>query len=310
MPLDALIAQKLGLEAVYAGGYAQAGQDAKPDRGYIPRDEMIRRARRIVSATSLPVLFDIDDGYGDALLARDTVYELLETVPHIAGFHIEDQRYPKRCGHIAGKDVVSLDEFLGKLQAVLDIREKLGRKDVIIVARTDAFGAASGTKDKRLGGDLEEAAKRLCAYAEVGADLGWAETPNPSYEVAEAIANRVHDKFPEFPLAYNVSPSFSHEDWERWAEETSDERLNNLGYKLRFITYFSLVAQVWAVENFMRIFKMQGATRAILMQKRQVKATLAESIMRLVGVPEDLELERRFIPNADRQQERGEGFRA
>ncbi len=310
VPLDAYIAELIGLLAGYGGGFAQAGQDGKPDRGFISRDGMIGRARRIVSATSLPILFDIDDGYGDALIARDTVRELLETVPNLAAFHIEDQRFPKRCGHIAGKDVLPLDEFLGKLDAVLDMREKLGRKDVSVVARTDAFSAASGKKDKKLGGDIREVVKRLCAYKKLGADVGWAETPDPRYKVAEEIALRVRDKFPDFPLAYNVSPSFSHEDWERWADETSDERLNDLGYKLRFITYFSLVVQVWAVESFMRVFKDLGATRTLREIKRIVKGTLAENIMKLVGVPEALELERRFIPGSGKKQKHSEGFGA
>lgn len=269
---------------------------------------MIEHAREVVRATSLPVLVDMDDGYGDALIARDTIFELLETVPNLAAFHIEDQRYPKRCGHIAGKDIVSLDEFMGKLEAALDIRAKLGREKVVVVARTDALNAASGRKDARFGGDIKETVKRLCAFASLGVDVGWAETNSPNYFVALEIVKRVRDKFSNFPLAYNVSPSFSLKDLERWVDETSDERLNDLGYKLRFVTYYDLVVIVRAVEEAIRLFKVKALLGRSL-RSRGKQGVVWQSIMKLVGVPEDLELERRFIPEAQKRQEQSEGFR-
>lgn len=269
---------------------------------------MIEHAREVVRATSLPVLVDMDDGYAMPLLPAIRFLNFLKPYQILRLFIIEDQRYPKRCGHIAGKDIVSLDEFMGKLEAVLDIRAKLGREKVVVVARTDALNAASGRKDARFGGDIKETVKRLCAFASLGVDVGWAETNSPNYFVALEIVKRVRDKFSNFPLAYNVSPSFSLKDWERWVDETSDERLNDLGYKLRFVTYYDLVVIVRAVEEAIRLFKVKALLGRSL-RSRGKQGVVWQSIMKLVGVPEDLELERRFIPEAQKRQEQSEGFR-
>src|SRR5262249_61759541 len=111
----------------------------------------------------VPIIADADDGYGNALSTMRTVQEFAKT--GVAGIHLEDQRFPKRCGHIAGKTIVSREEALGKYRAAIAERDRLDR-DFVIIARTDAFGAG--------GGSLEEAIWRGRAYADSGVEPAWA----------------------------------------------------------------------------------------------------------------------------------------
>src|SRR5438128_8319640 len=145
-PLDAQIAEKVGMKSIYLSGYSMALHNGWPDMGFLTQTEVARIASMVASATTLPVIADADDGYGNALSTIRTVQEFMKT--GVAGVHLEDQRFPKRCGHIAGKTVVSLEEALGKYRAALDTRDRLA-PDFVIIARTDAYGA--------VGGSLEEA---------------------------------------------------------------------------------------------------------------------------------------------------------
>ena len=149
-PLGAQIAERVGMKSIYLSGYSMALHNAWPDMGFLTQTEVARIASMVASATSLPVIADADDGYGNALSTIRTVQEFMKT--GVAGIHLEDQRFPKRCGHIAGKTVVSLEEALGKYRAALDTRDRLD-PDFVIIARTDAYGA--------VGGSLEEAIRRV-----------------------------------------------------------------------------------------------------------------------------------------------------
>src|SRR5438128_8194053 len=148
-PLDAQIAERVGMKSIYLSGYSMALANAWPDMGFLTQTEVARIASMVAGATSLPVIADADDGYGNALSTIRTVQEFAKT--GVAGIHLEDQRFPKRCGHIAGKTIVSLEEALGKYRAAIDTRDRLDR-DFVIIARTDAYGA--------VGGSLEEAIRR------------------------------------------------------------------------------------------------------------------------------------------------------
>src|SRR5499427_2805788 len=163
-PLGAQIAERVGLKSIYLSGYSMALHNGWPDMGFLTQTEVARIASMVASATSLPVIADADDGYGNALSTIRTVQEFVKT--GVAGIHIEDQRFPKRCGHIAGKTIVSREEALGKYRAALAERDRLDR-DFVIIARTDAFGA--------VGGSIEEAIWRGRAYADAGVDSVWCE---------------------------------------------------------------------------------------------------------------------------------------
>ena len=203
-PLDAQIAERAGLKAIYLSGYSFALSNGWPDMGFMTMPEVTRAASMIASAVEIPVIADADDGYGNALSTIRTVQEFIKT--GVAGIHLEDQRFPKRCGHIAGKTLVSREEAVGKFRAAVDTRNRLD-PDFVIIARTDAFGA--------VGGSLDEAIWRGRAYADAGADLVWSELSGAAREPAVAFAKAMRESHPQLPLAFNYSSSF------KWSADTN-----------------------------------------------------------------------------------------
>src|SRR5438046_4546567 len=156
-PLDAQIAESAGMKSIYLSGYSVALLNGWPDMGLLTMTEVAKTASMVASAVEVPIIADADDGYGNALSTMRTVQEFVKT--GVAGIHLEDQRFPKRCGHIAGKTIVSREEALGKFRAAVDERNRWDR-DFVLIARTDAFGA--------VGGSMDEAIWRGCAYADAG----------------------------------------------------------------------------------------------------------------------------------------------
>lgn len=161
--IGAKIAQKAGFEAMFQTGYGtSATLFGMPDYGFIGSTETIENARRICRAVSVPVIVDSDTGYGNALSVWKLVNELESA--GASGIFLEDQRWPKRCGHMSGKEVIEKEEYAEKLQAALDARKS---KDFIIVARTDA----RATKG------LDDAIERGKYYRKIGADVIFVEAP-------------------------------------------------------------------------------------------------------------------------------------
>ncbi|MEN3265370.1 isocitrate lyase/PEP mutase family protein, partial [Pseudonocardia sp.] len=157
--LSARLVEEAGFDVVYMTGFGTtASLIGRPDVGLLSGAEMIDNARRMVAAVDMPVIADADTGYGNAINVIRTV-ENYESAG-LAAMHIEDQVSPKRCGHVAGKVIVSLDEAVGKLRAALDARRD---KDFLIIARTDAVAAA--------GAGFDEAVRRGKAFAQAGADM-------------------------------------------------------------------------------------------------------------------------------------------
>jgi len=146
-PLDAQIAERVGMKAIYLSGYSMALANGWPDMGFLTMTEMTRIATMVASAVKIPIIADADDGYGNALSAMRTVQEFIKT--GVAGVHIEDQQFPKRCGHIAGKTIVTREEAIGKYRAAVEVRNRQ-YPDFVIVARTDAFGAVGGSLDEAI----------------------------------------------------------------------------------------------------------------------------------------------------------------
>lgn len=180
-PMSALLVQRAGFEAVYltGGGYARAS--GFPDMGLLTMTEITHYIARVIDTVNIPVIGDIDTGYGNALNVVRAVREFERA--GVAGFHIEDQVYPKKCGHYDGKEVISKAEMIGKIHAAVDTR----REDTVIIARTDAR-AVEG---------LDAAIERVASYLDAGADLGFVEAPQsieelraiPKQEPRAAMAN-------------------------------------------------------------------------------------------------------------------------
>jgi len=159
--LSARILEQAGFQAIGAAGYGLAGSLlGMPDIGVLTASEMITQYRNICDAVSVPVFVDIDTGFGDANNVIRTVKDCEKA--GAAGLLIEDQTYPKRCGHMAGKGVVPVEEYLPKLKAALWARED---PDLVIMARTDAYGVHG----------IEEALNRARRYALAGADMVFVE---------------------------------------------------------------------------------------------------------------------------------------
>ena len=186
-PLHAMIVEKAGFDFVYVGGYdVSLTLLGLPDVGFITETEMLNNARHIASSVKLPVIVDVDTGYGNALNVIRTVKDF--EAAGVACIHIEDQVAPKRCGHVAGKMVIPLEEAAGKIRAATDARRD---KDFMIMARTDAIAAA--------GGGLEEAIRRAKAYAKAGADMIWAEFPTAEPAQPQRFAQAVLSEYPTMP---------------------------------------------------------------------------------------------------------------
>jgi isocitrate lyase len=157
----------------------------------------------------------------------------------VAGIHIEDQVFPKRCGHIAGKTIIGEEQAVGKYRAAVDTRDRLS-PDFVIIARTDAYGA--------VGGSLDEAIRRGRAYADAGVDLVWPELSSPDREPAVAFARAMRESHPHVPLAFNYSSSFK---WHKDPNPFTFAELGELGYRFIFITLFAAHAGMYAVWNAM-----------------------------------------------------------
>ncbi len=194
--LSAKVLADAGFEAIYMTGYGTSlSLTGNPDVGLATMSEMVANARYIADASGLPLIADADTGFGNAINVIRTVREYIGA--GVAGLHLEDQVSPKRCGHVAGRLVIPVEEAVGKIRAAVDTRDELD-PDFVIVARTDARGAH--------GGSLDEAIRRVNAYLAAGADLGFIEGPTSVEEVKRICAEV---KGPVFYNMTGVSPRFT-----------------------------------------------------------------------------------------------------
>lgn len=197
--MSARVLEHAGFAAVYMSGYGTSlALAGLPDAGLVTLTEAVANARYIAQAVNVPVIADADNGYGNAVNVIRTVREFITA--GVAAIHLEDQVAPKRCGHVAGRQVIALEEAIGKIRAADDARRSLD-PDFVLIARTDARGAS--------GGSLDEAIRRANAFLGAGADLAFVEGPT-SVEEVRRIVSEVRG-----PVFYNmtgVSPRFSLEE--------------------------------------------------------------------------------------------------
>jgi len=173
--LSALLAKRAGFPVLYASGGAIARSAGFPDIGLLTLTEVCAVMAQIVAVTQLPVIADADTGFGNAINVWRTVQEF-ERIG-VAGLHLEDQTFPKRCGHLSDKSIIPTDEMCHKIKVA---RESLHDPDFVLIARTDAI-AVEG---------IEAALDRAEAYLKAGADVIFVEAPE-TLEQIELIANRI-----------------------------------------------------------------------------------------------------------------------
>jgi 2-methylisocitrate lyase-like PEP mutase family enzyme len=194
--LSARIMAHVGFQAIYMSGYQTSlSLLGMPDAGLATMTEMHLNARSMANAVKIPIIADADNGYGNAINVLRAVREYIQT--GVAGIHLEDQVLPKRCGHVAGRRVISIEEAVGKYKAANDVRQDLD-PDFLLVARTDARGA--------VGGSIDEAIRRANAYLEAGADIAFVEGPKDEAEIRRVVREV------DGPVWYNlagISPRFS-----------------------------------------------------------------------------------------------------
>lgn len=181
--LQARTAEDAGFEAVYMTGFGTAAARGLPDLGLLTATEMTENVRTLARSVSVPVICDADTGYGNALNVARTVRDY--EVAGAAALHLEDQKWPKRCGFFEGKEVIAEAEMLAKLRAALDARSD---PDLVVIARTDALQSEG----------WEGAERRARAYAGAGADLVFVDGIR-SLEDLDAYATRLSD----LPRLYN-----------------------------------------------------------------------------------------------------------
>ncbi|MEO5327603.1 MAG: isocitrate lyase/PEP mutase family protein [Magnetococcus sp. THC-1_WYH] len=232
--LGALIAEQVGFHLIFSGGFSiAASRLGKPDMGYLTATEMIQAARSIAQATAIPVIADMDTGYGNPLNVIRTVEEAVSA--GVAGIILEDQVWPKRCGHMEGKQVISVAEHVEKIRAARFAAQESG---LVIVARTDAR-AIHGLQDAMARGER---------YLEAGADMLFVEAPR-SVEELQTVAQR----FPNQYLFANIIEGGK-------TPNLSADELQHMGYKVVVFALSALFAATEALQNCLSHLKKHGTT--------------------------------------------------
>ena len=261
-PLSALIVQQSGFSTAFVSGFAVSGSLlGRPDVGYLTQTEMAEVAQRVCSSVpTMNVIVDADTGYGDPMTVRRTV-ELWEQAG-AAGLFLEDQVWPKRCGHMDGKQVVEREDWLAKLRAACDHRQHLH-----VTARTDARAAVS----------LNEAIERAKMARDCGVDALFVEAPQ-SVEEMEAIANAL----PDITLVANMVEKGK-------TPLLTPSELADLGFRLIVSPLSLLLSAVQAMSTAAQRLAHDGSLRTYLDDVAPF-----DSFTDLVGLPDHLANEKRY----------------
>ncbi len=261
--LGARLIEQAGFAVAYLTGFGtSASLLGRPDVGLLGLGEMVDTARRVVQATSLPVIADADTGYGNPLNVIRTVREYEQA--GVAGLHLEDQVLPKRCGHMAGKQVVDSTEFLQRIEAAVAARTN---PDLVIIARTDARAPLG----------LDEAIERARRCEDAGADMLFIEALT-SEEELEVVAT----SFPHTPLVYN------------WVDGGRSpllglDRLDELGFRLVIFPVSILFAATKAMQRTLEAISRDGMPEA-----RSDDGNDFDAFTTMIGLDEIADLEQRF----------------
>jgi len=240
---SAMLIEKAGFEAVYISGAGLSNSNGLPDAGLLSREEVLRLSSYILKAVSVPAVIDADTGFGGPQDAALTVKAFEEA--GASAIQIEDQEFPKRCGHLPGKSVIPAAEFAEKVRAAASARSS---KDFQIIARTDARGA----------GTLDEAIQRATLYIEAGADIIFPEaleTREEFIEFARAVKAPLMANMTEF----GKSPYLTMDDW------------SEMGYSFVLFPMTAFRTGMKAMEEALSELKEKGTQKGLLnrMQTRE-----------------------------------------
>ncbi|MCD6363318.1 MAG: isocitrate lyase/PEP mutase family protein [Synergistetes bacterium] len=264
--LTAKLAESVGFKMVFHSGYGTAASLlGQPDVGLVCFKEMCERVKYMARAINIPLLCDADTGYGNAINAYRTVKEYIWA--GASGLFIEDQLWPKRCGHMEGKQLIPLEEMIGKIKAAIDARNEED-PDFLVGARTDAIAVCG----------FEEAIRRGRAYREAGADFIFIEAPT-SLDQLEKIPKLI----PDTPLLLNLiekgkTPFITVKE----AEE--------LGYKIVIHSVFVLYTAAKAVKEALSYLRENGITPGY--ENMMPFPEFAE----FIGLPQVREMEKKYLP--------------
>lgn len=261
--LSARLVQEAGFEAAYLSGGAVARSMGIPDIGLVTMSEALERAAQVASAVTIPVIADADTGYGNAINLVRTVRELERT--GVAAIHIEDQITPKRCGHLDGKEVVTLMEMENKLRAALGARTD---PDFSIIARTDARGVHG----------FDEAIRRGQAFAQLGVDAVFVEAPQSEAEL-EQIPKLVRG----VPILVNVFKGGK-------TPMLPAARLEMMGYRIAIYPSETQRAAIHAMRSVLGLLRKEGTTESM-----DDALTSFKERDRIVALDEWQSLERRYL---------------
>jgi 2,3-dimethylmalate lyase len=233
--LSAKIVELVGFQAVTMGGYAaSAASLAKPDVSLLTLTEYVNIARNIVQAVDLPFFVDGDTGHGNVTNVARTVREFENA--GVAALFIEDQVFPKRCGHMEGKQIIPTAEMVAKVKAAVDARVN---NDLVIMARTDAI-AVNG---------IEDAIERANLYREAGADLIFVEAPR-SVEEMKRINREVDAPTLAIQIEGGKTPL------------VTTKELEELGFNVVVYPNATVYATAWALKGLWETLKKEGTTRS------------------------------------------------
>lgn len=261
--LSARLVEEAGFEAAYLSGGAVARSLGIPDIGLVTMSETIERAAQVVAAVKLPIIADADTGYGNAVNLVRTVREF-ERIG-VAAIHIEDQITPKRCGHLDGKEVISLAEMEKKLEAALAARTD---SEFCIIARTDARGVHG----------FDDAIARARSFAKLGVDAIFVEAPQSEQELAE-IPRRI----PDVPLLVNVFKGGK-------TPMLPIKRLQQMGYRIAIYPSETQRAAIHAMRMALATLKRDGTTESI-----DEALTTFKERDRVVGLDDWQKIERQYL---------------
>jgi len=282
--LSAKIIESAGFKIMGLTGYgASIAMLGKPDAGFLTLTEMVTLARYVTAATRIPVICDADTGFGNAINVLRTTEEFIKA--GAAGFHIEDQVAPKRCGHVAGKQLISMEEAVGKIRAADRVRKDLD-PDFLLIARTDARGAVDGS--------LDEVIRRGRAYMEAGADMIFPDGLVSLQELEHCL------KEIGAPIHYNMSSlgvSFY----------VPLSHLEQLGVSIVSNPAGLLRASMKALWDYAHGFA-QGGTEFMVEADKALEGHPTGNLHAFSGFPEIRRLEEEFLPKDEVERKYGKSI--